>query len=199
MSSSARSTGDGSDKAIDMATDNTQEDEPAPATADENDSDSNGSNRDPTELPFLVTHWLSTLYNPQGGKKNAADTAAADTNMEQKEAMDKIRRATADLASAFSSLGAFGTASRVSIVVVWINSVSPDDGIVMRIATIVSCAPAALVQFMWFVSHPVFVACILSSIALPNSISISYYHSRNWASNTSMIMNTCPNNSLSRK
>jgi hypothetical protein len=115
---------------MDMAADNTPEHEPAPATADGgNDSDSNGSNRDPTELPFLVTHWLSTLYNPQGGKKNAADTAAADTSVEQKEAMDKIRRATADLASAFSTLGAFGTASRVSfmcIVYRCVHYISPE-------------------------------------------------------------------------
>jgi hypothetical protein len=122
MSSSARSTGDGSDKAMDMATDSTHE--VIPPADDGNDSDSNSSNRDPTELPFLVTHWLSTLYNPQGGKKNAAAgtnaaAAVADTNttsVEQKEAMDKIRRAAAELASAFSTLGAFGTASRVSCV-----------------------------------------------------------------------------------
>jgi hypothetical protein len=106
MSSSPRSS---SDKA--MATDSSHE--PIPPV-DGNDSDSNSSNRDPTELPFLVTHWLSTLYQPQGGKKNAADAAATDTNVEQTEAMDKIRRAAADLASAFSTLGAFGTASRVS-------------------------------------------------------------------------------------
>jgi hypothetical protein len=99
-----------------MATDSSHE--PIPPV-DGNDSDSNNSNRDPTELPFLVTHWLSTLYQPQGGKKNAADaaaTAADTTNVEQQEAMDKIRRAAADLASAFSTLGAFGTASRVSYV-----------------------------------------------------------------------------------
>jgi hypothetical protein len=98
-----------SDKA--MATDSTQE--PIPPV-DDNDSDSNNSNRDPTELPFLVTHWLSTLYQPQGGKKNAADAAATAADVEQTEAMDKIRRAAADLASAFSTLGAFGTTSRVS-------------------------------------------------------------------------------------
>jgi hypothetical protein len=99
--------------------------EPIPPV-DGNDSDSNSSNRDPTELPFLVTHWLSTLYEPKGGKKNAA----ADTNVEQKEAMDKIRRAAADLASAFSTLGAFGTASRVSCcccVYRGVYSVSPDE------------------------------------------------------------------------
>jgi hypothetical protein len=117
------STGDGSDnnKAMDMAADSAleHEHEPAPATADDgNDSDSISSNRDPTELPFLVTHWLSTLYNPKGGKKNAAATDTNTTNVEQKEAMDKIRRAAADLASAFSTLGAFGTASRVSTIVV---------------------------------------------------------------------------------
>jgi hypothetical protein len=111
-----------SDKA--MATDSTHEPIP-PVDDNDNDSNSNSdnsnsnnsnsdSNRDPTELPFLVTHWLSTLYQPQGGKKNAADAAATAADVEQTEAMDKIRRAAADLASAFSTLGAFGTASRVS-------------------------------------------------------------------------------------
>ena len=117
---------------MDMATGSTLEREPAPPAADGNDSDSNSSKRDPTELPFLVTHWLSTLYNPQGGKKNAAagTNAAADTNtnVEQQEAMDKIRRAAADLASAFSTLGAFGTASRVSFFAYrCASSVSPDE------------------------------------------------------------------------
>jgi hypothetical protein len=139
VSSSARSTttGDRSDNAVDVdvsvdvdvdmtvATDNTPNPIP-PVDDQDNDNDSNSesnsSNRDPTELPFLVTHWLSTFYHPPPGgcQKNAgagAAAAAADTtNVEQKEAMDKIRRAAADLASAFSTLGAFGTASRVSIV-----------------------------------------------------------------------------------
>jgi hypothetical protein len=82
------------------------------SNSDSNSNSNSDSNRDPAELPFLVTRWLSTLYEPKGGQKNAADT----NNVEQKEAMDKIRRAAADLASAFSTLGAFGTASRVSCV-----------------------------------------------------------------------------------
>jgi hypothetical protein len=68
--------------------------------------------------------------------------------------MDKIRRAAAELASAFSTLGAFGTASRVSCV----YSVNPGEGIAMCIASyrIVSCAPEALVLMLF--------ACILLSI-----------------------------------
>jgi hypothetical protein len=115
-----------------VATDSHEHEPAAPPVDDDNDNDndndSNSSHRDQTELPFLVTHWLSTLYNkPTGGPKNAA---AADTNVEQKEAVDKIRRAAADLASAFSTLGAFGTASRVSSVCILYRDgyrVGPDE------------------------------------------------------------------------
>jgi hypothetical protein len=84
-----------------------------------NSSSSSNNNRDPSELPFLVTHWLSTVYQLPGSSKQkngAAAAPAGDLTVEQKDAMDKIRRAAADLASAFSTLGAFGTASRVSVV-----------------------------------------------------------------------------------
>jgi hypothetical protein len=155
---------------MDMATDSTQE--PIPP-ADGNDSDSNSSNRDPTELPFLVTHWLSTLYNPQGGKKNAAadtNAAATDTNVEQKEAMDKIRRAAADLASAFSTLGAFGTASRVSIVVVWLVLFQTNRNVYRIVSYLV-----ALVQLQRFVAR--FSCCLCCShLVARRLLYLSLYH-----------------------
>jgi hypothetical protein len=59
----------------------------------------------PQDIPFLVTHYLAN-FAKQGGA--AAATAGADP-----EALEKIRRATNDIASAFASLGAFGTTTKV--------------------------------------------------------------------------------------
>lgn len=56
------------------------------------------------ELPFLVTHWLSEYF---GGDQHNAGT------MEQQAAVTKIHKAAADLASAFSAIGAFGSSVRV--------------------------------------------------------------------------------------
>ena len=56
------------------------------------------------ELPFLVTHWLSGYAR--------GDLQNAETD-EQRAAQAKIRKAAADLASAFSELGAFGITARV--------------------------------------------------------------------------------------
>ena len=53
------------------------------------------------ELPFLVTHWLAN-YNISNNDNNNA------------EAVERIRRASAELASAFSFLGAFGRTIPVS-------------------------------------------------------------------------------------
>jgi hypothetical protein len=53
-------------------------------------------------LPFLVTNWLSAYESEQG-----ADTP------EQRAARAQVRNAAALLASAFSTLGAFGTIARV--------------------------------------------------------------------------------------
>ena len=55
------------------------------------------------DLPFLVTHWLSQ-FQPVEEEKNE----------ECKAAMNKLQRATADIASAFSLLGAYGSSFAVS-------------------------------------------------------------------------------------
>lgn len=57
-----------------------------------------------SEVPFLVTHWLA---NYKGGSNN-------NLTPEQKVAISKIRKATSEIASAFSSLGAFGQSLPVS-------------------------------------------------------------------------------------
>ena len=58
------------------------------------------------DVPFLVTHWLANYH--QGESKDDNE------DPERKEAMQKIRKATSEIASAFCALGAFGTTFRVS-------------------------------------------------------------------------------------
>ena len=57
-----------------------------------------------SEVPFLVTHWLAN-YNG-GGNNNLTP--------EHKEALEKIRKATSEIAAAFSTLGAYGQSMPVS-------------------------------------------------------------------------------------
>lgn len=66
---------------------------------------------DPAELAFLVTHWLAGTSFAAAADNNDDD----DEDWEKKEAERKIRRAASDLASAFATLGTFGTAARVSL------------------------------------------------------------------------------------
>ena len=75
-----------------------------------NDNDNNASmdetarnNASLPELPFLVTHWLHNYQGPEAG----------EGNREREEAIDRLRNATSEMAAAFSSLGAYGTSSRV--------------------------------------------------------------------------------------
>lgn len=76
-----------------------------------NDNDNNASmdaaTRDDAllipELPFLVTHWLHNYQGPEAG----------GGNREREEAIERLRTATSEMAAAFSSLGAYGTSSRV--------------------------------------------------------------------------------------
>ena len=91
------------------------------------------------DLPFLVTHWLANYNKNNNGNGNnngnnneettmtastttttTTNTAAVDDDLQQTmqrraKAMAKIRKATADIASAFASLGAFGTTTRVRV------------------------------------------------------------------------------------
>jgi hypothetical protein len=56
-------------------------------------------------LPFLVVHWLSKFGGAPGNEAKDAS---------QLDALDRIRRATNDLAHALADLGAFGVALNVS-------------------------------------------------------------------------------------
>ena len=80
---------------------------PVPRAASGTDASREGGavNR---ELPFLVTHWLANFSGANGpGAKCVTDT-------EKQDAMNRLRRAAADVASAFSALGAYGMATDVS-------------------------------------------------------------------------------------
>jgi hypothetical protein len=63
---------------------------------------------DAAELPFLVTHWLSNF-------QASSSSTNANTNTNP-DALQRIHQAAAEMASAFSDLGAFGTANQVSFV-----------------------------------------------------------------------------------
>ena len=66
------------------------------------------------ELPFLVTNWLahfSSSSSSAAAEMNEPDSAETK---QQALARQRIRHAASELASAFSTLGAFGTAARVS-------------------------------------------------------------------------------------
>ena len=64
------------------------------------------------DLPFLVTHWLAH-YSADRVQGNQESKVEAD-DPERKRALERIRSATAELASAFTSLGAYGTTIPVS-------------------------------------------------------------------------------------
>lgn len=75
------------------------------------------------ELAFLVTHWLANYgnaYPSANGTHHLSNdvlsraTAATSDEQQQRVAIERIRRATAEIASAFASLGAYGTTFRVS-------------------------------------------------------------------------------------
>ncbi len=75
------------------------------------------------ELAFLVTHWLANYGNSNCGTNGihhiisdaTARAPTTDSNEEQqRNAIERIRRATAEIASAFASVGAYGTTFRVS-------------------------------------------------------------------------------------
>jgi hypothetical protein len=61
----------------------------------------NSSKLDPSELPFLVTHWLSNFHTGNDGDKD--------------DAVRRLHEAASQMASAFSDLGMFGTANQVSV------------------------------------------------------------------------------------
>jgi hypothetical protein len=66
-------------------------------------------------LSFLVIHWLNKFGGApgnEGSRRTNQEEGVNDTL--QQEALDRIRRATSELANAFADLGAFGVALDVS-------------------------------------------------------------------------------------
>lgn len=61
------------------------------------------------EIPFLVTHWLANYNVGLPGKESNV------VNPDQEAALDRIRKAASDIASAFAVLGAFGQSLPVSV------------------------------------------------------------------------------------
>lgn len=59
----------------------------------------NSNRLNPSELPFLVTHWLSNFQTGLHGDNH--------------DAVRRLHDAASQLASAFSDLGMFGTANQV--------------------------------------------------------------------------------------
>ncbi len=82
------------------------------------DSHNNIARRPSSDLPFLVTHWLSHYSvenNAQNGNSIPTGHGTSATDEAQQDALNRIQRATNDLANAFADLGAFGVNLSVSI------------------------------------------------------------------------------------
>lgn len=86
---------------------------------DETTSIENGNRRprestNGTELPFLVTHWLQN-FDPSAsiGDRLLGPSPATSEDRAKQVALERIRKATSELASAFTALGAYGSFSTV--------------------------------------------------------------------------------------
>lgn len=91
----------------------------AAAAGSNGDSNSNNGGNIPKELPFLVTHWLANYGSSSNLDGSAATTtinpaAATASEEDRQQAVARIRKATSEIASAFATLGAYGTSMRVS-------------------------------------------------------------------------------------
>ena len=78
------------------------------------DTSDNVSNHVQQEIPFLVTHWLANYGTVQNDNNNGNNNNKSSSEQERQEALVRIRRATSEIASAFATIGAYGTTYRVS-------------------------------------------------------------------------------------
>ncbi len=103
-----------------------------PSAASSSATTDGGTTMNHEELPFLVTHWLANFASaaasagqapppsdvglpalPLGaGASSTGATAAAE---EREEALRRLHRAAGDVASAFATLGIFGSSTTVSM------------------------------------------------------------------------------------
>jgi len=73
------------------------------------------ANQPSSDLPFLVTHWLSHFGSAPPTDANNLNHHSEEAKTAQQDAVERIRKATNDLAAAFTDLGAFGVALNVSL------------------------------------------------------------------------------------
>jgi len=72
-----------------------------------------GMNNPSTDLPFLVTQYLSSFV---AAPRNAGSEEGKEkANSSHHAAIDRIRKATYDIATAFADLGAFGVTLEVRL------------------------------------------------------------------------------------
>jgi len=127
------------------------------------------------DLPFLVTHWLSTFVPPPAPTNTASTTTPftsssprllamtannANTNnnafeKQRQDAIQLIRHHASSLAHAFQTLGAFGLSSSSS-------SSSSNVGTIQGAATTWNCRPTTYADMTRKYSH-------LVNVALPSS------------------------------
>ena len=98
-----------------------------------------------SELPFLVTQWLSQYEpagshsdNPSANNNNdnlerqlTSTTNAVGSEEERRAAVRRLRHAASEMAAAFATLGAFGTASLVRTTNLWCSPCFHSEGIVV--------------------------------------------------------------------
>jgi len=84
---------------------------------DHHDDDDDKSPDVAAELPYLITNYL-LRYNPHNRAQETRRSSGQEDRTDENEAVRRIRRAAVELAHAFGALGAFGTATRVSLVFV---------------------------------------------------------------------------------
>ena len=74
-----------------------------------------GEMHNPTrDLPFLVTQYLSNFVD---APRNADSKGNEEAKIPHHEAIDRIRKATNDIAAAFADMGSFGVTLKVRLTI----------------------------------------------------------------------------------
>lgn len=79
-------------------------------------SDPTNGTSSSSDLPFLVTRWLSD-YGSGSASRSDSTNNGDEEKTSQQDAIERVQRATAELANAFADLGVFGVALNVRCVV----------------------------------------------------------------------------------
>ena len=133
-----------------------------------------GSDRIREELPFLVTHWLAN-YKQRESDDSSENCYDQEAKHREHAAIANIRRATSELASAFASIGAYGTTFRVSGLLwvalhLWIVTLlhSVRFNFMPYISLFCSVLFYSNHSFFWFFifSYISFLACVFLSLMI---------------------------------